>query len=287
MKSIVLRNRVRLYLALVLILWAAFLFSSIYIVAAAPVYQSTEDGKVIFEGQCISCHTIGGGRLVGPDLNGVGDRRESDWILRFIVEPDQVIAEGDADATALLAEYNNLAMPNLNLTSTQAEAVLAYITSQSGAGQAQAQPVALPPGNARRGWSLFLGENGLENGGVACVACHTVGRVNAYGGGSLGPDLTHVYDRYGEAGLASSLGGLPFPTMQGVYRDHPLSPQEQADLLAFFSWSDAQGTEIPANQFATSFWMWGLAGAAALFLVMALFWTRQRRSISETLRSTS
>lgn len=287
MKSIVMRNRIRLYLALVLILLAAFLFSSIYIVAAAPVYQSAGDGKAIFDSQCISCHTIGGGRLVGPDLAGVADRRDSAWILRFILEPDQVIAEGDADAAVLLAEYNNLAMPNLNLTDAQAEAVLAYITSQSGAGQAQAQPVELPPGDARRGLSLFTGESNLENDGVACVACHTVGRVSAYGGGSLGPDLTHVYGRYGEAGLASSLGGLPFPTMQGVYRDHPLSPQEQSDLLAFFSWSDAQSTEIAADQFATPFWIWGLAGAAALFLVMALFWTRQRRSISETLRSTS
>ncbi|KAA3647352.1 MAG: cytochrome C [Chloroflexi bacterium] len=287
MKSTAKRNRVRVYLALVLILLAGFLLSSIYIVGAAPAYQSTEEGKLIFESQCISCHTIGGGRLVGPDLNGIADRRETDWILRFIIEPDRMIAEGDADAAALLAEYNNLAMPNLNLTQTQAEAVFAYISSQSGAGQAQAQPVALPEGNTQRGLSLFVGEMGFENDGVACVACHTVGRVSAYGGGSLGPDLTHVYERYGEAGLASSLGGLPFPTMQGIYRDHPLSPQEQADLLAFFSWSDAQATEIPADQFTTTFWIWGLAGAAALFLIMAIFWMRQRHSISETLRSTS
>ena len=37
------------------------------------------------------------------------------------------------------------------------------------------------------------------------------------GGGSLGPDLSHVATRYGEAGLTAALTGLPFPTMQGVF----------------------------------------------------------------------
>lgn len=39
--------------------------------------QETAD---YFRQNCTSCHTIGGGRLTGPDLKDVEGRKDSDWL---------------------------------------------------------------------------------------------------------------------------------------------------------------------------------------------------------------
>ncbi|MBI4607901.1 MAG: cytochrome c [Candidatus Rokubacteria bacterium] len=46
--------------------------------AASPP-PSPVEGQAIFQEKCVSCHTIGGGRLVGPDLQGVTARRDREW----------------------------------------------------------------------------------------------------------------------------------------------------------------------------------------------------------------
>jgi mono/diheme cytochrome c family protein len=53
---------------------------------------STPDaGKRLFETVCIACHTIGGGVRIGPDLQGVTERRDRAWLVRFISDPERVI----------------------------------------------------------------------------------------------------------------------------------------------------------------------------------------------------
>ena len=112
--------------------------------SAAPVpAQLAEEGQTLFQQQCASCHTIGSGKLVGPDLLGVTQRRDPEWLRRWILAPDKMLAEGDPTATQLLQEYNNVPMPNLGLTEQQVEALIAYL--QTGAGPtATATPRAVP-----------------------------------------------------------------------------------------------------------------------------------------------
>ena len=40
-----------------------------------PNVAQAKTGEEIFQSGCNACHTIGGGRLVGPDLLGVSERR--------------------------------------------------------------------------------------------------------------------------------------------------------------------------------------------------------------------
>ena len=63
-----------------------------------------------FRLNCTSCHTIGGGRLVGPDLHNVGERKDRAWLARFIVDPQGVIDSGDAYAMKLLEEARGVKM---------------------------------------------------------------------------------------------------------------------------------------------------------------------------------
>ena len=99
----------------------------------------TDPGQAIFEQKCKSCHSIGDGRIVGPDLKGITEREERDWLIRFIVSPDELIAQGDPIAKQLVEEYG-IPMPNMGLSEPEAEEVLAYIEAQS-----RGEPNAPPP----------------------------------------------------------------------------------------------------------------------------------------------
>ena len=83
--------------------------------ASAAWAQETED---YFRQNCISCHTIGGGRLTGPDLKNVSQRQERDWLVRFMRNPRAMINSGDPYAQQLLSEARNTVMPNARMTAT-------------------------------------------------------------------------------------------------------------------------------------------------------------------------
>jgi mono/diheme cytochrome c family protein len=258
-------------------------FVLIHPAAASPLEQTAEEGDAVFRQRCASCHTIGGGKLVGPDLEGVVEQRERPWLRQFISDPGALFAAEDPLALELLAEYNNLRMPNMGLSDKQVDAVILFLEQSSGLEPVISSAVSLPGGNALAGQKLFTGEMRLENGGTACAACHTVGGTGFLDGGSLGPDLTNVYSLYGETGLASSLNQITFPSMAGIFQDRPLTPQEQSDLIAFFQWSDAQGPAPRPN--ATGLYLSvGTVSALFLFGIMAFFWPRQRQSLSDQLR---
>lgn len=96
-----------------------------------------------------------------------------------------------------------------------------------------AQAAGGPQGSASRGAALFRGTVRFANGAPACGACHTVAAIPFPNGGSLGPDLTGAYTRFGPQGTKIVLSTLYFPTMAPIFREHPLNDQEQADLYAF------------------------------------------------------
>ena len=69
------------------------------------------DSADYFERKCASCHSIGGGDDVGPDLKGVTERRPEEWILKFIKDSEAVIKSGDPIANELFAKFKNKKMP--------------------------------------------------------------------------------------------------------------------------------------------------------------------------------
>jgi mono/diheme cytochrome c family protein len=73
---------------------------------------------------CTACHTMGGGRLVGPDLAGVTERRSAEFIVAMIVNPDSMLAN-DATAKQLLGQYFT-PMSNQGVTVEDARALLEF-----------------------------------------------------------------------------------------------------------------------------------------------------------------
>jgi mono/diheme cytochrome c family protein len=78
---------------------------------------------------CMGCHTIGKGRSAGPDLMGVLDRRSLDWVQRWLHDPP-AMQQSDSTARALVLQFNNTKMPNLQLADAEVTALIAYIADQ-------------------------------------------------------------------------------------------------------------------------------------------------------------
>ena len=272
-------------LSLVGALWAGLG----YLAEATPLGQLADDGQALFQQKCSSCHTIGGGNSAGPDLKDVTARRDRDWLIRFIVAPDRLIAQKDPIATQLLQEYRNLPMPNMGVSDADAAALLVYLGSQGAAPSAQAaqapaparpQPAQAASGDPATGKALFSGTTAFQNGGAPCIACHSAGDAGAMGGGALGPDLTQAFNKFGgEAGIAPILAGLPFPTMKPIYEKRPLTPEEQASLGAFLKASAARQPVDSVPMVAVL----ALAVLAVLLTITRATWSRRLTSVRVSL----
>ncbi|MGC2697070.1 MAG: SCO family protein [Candidatus Angelobacter sp.] len=90
-------------------------------------------GPSMFRTRCAACHTIGGGDGVGPDLLGVTTARGRDWVAKYILAPDKVLAAKDPIAVALFNKYNKVKMPNLHMPAADAQILIDYLDSQSAA----------------------------------------------------------------------------------------------------------------------------------------------------------
>ncbi len=101
--------------------------------AVAGEVTDRSRGFYLFRTRCRSCHTIGEGDRLGPDLRGVASARSHAWLSRWIREPDVMIAERDPTAMALLARYRNLPMPNLGLNEAEANQIIDYLRREDSA----------------------------------------------------------------------------------------------------------------------------------------------------------
>ena len=197
-----------------------------------------------------------------------------------------MISQGDPIASELLQQYSGIPMPNMGLQKPQVEAVLAYLATQNGeptapalSEPAEAAASAPQQGNPQIGKQLFTGTLAFHNSAPACMSCHSVNTVGALKGGTLGPDLTHVFGRYGATGLSSVLQTLPFPTMQGIYQNKLLTEEEQANLLAFFEKANSaeppvasaeESKDSTIQNILTPSWAFALIGLGGFLLLLLL-----------------
>jgi mono/diheme cytochrome c family protein len=98
--------------------------------SVSPInHELAEKGEEAFKNKgCTACHTIGKGKLTGPDLAGVTQRRKLDWIQNQILHPEEML-EKDPIAKELLATYL-IKMPNQGVTPEQAQAIIMYLREQ-------------------------------------------------------------------------------------------------------------------------------------------------------------
>ena len=81
-------------------------------------------GENNFKTACSSCHTIGGGKLVGPDLAGVSERRSEEWLIKFIKSSQSLIKSGDAEAIAVFKKFFKIPMPDQPFSNSEIKDII-------------------------------------------------------------------------------------------------------------------------------------------------------------------
>ncbi len=188
----------------------------------AAQVAANHPGQAIFERNCFACHTIGEGVRVGPDLKDVHQRRERDWLERWVADP-LGMAENDPIGQQILAEWNNVPMAPSFLSDAEIVEVLDYIQLVSTGELATAAavdegPVELTEAEFARGQGIFFNR---------CAGCHGTLRAGATGP-NIQPERT---TQIGTAALEITLthglpGGMP------AWGDAGILSEEEIQLMA-------------------------------------------------------
>lgn len=104
-----------------------------------------QPGQALFRKACASCHSIGGGDRIGPDLKDIAKRREPKWLTEFLMAPDEMRAKKDPLTMAISQKYKGVKMPNLGLGENDISDLLNYIETMSRAADGQASAAKAAP----------------------------------------------------------------------------------------------------------------------------------------------
>lgn len=261
---------------------------SIVLFLITSVILSAQSGEDLFKQKCSACHTVGKGKLVGPDLNDVTKRQQQDWLVKFITSSQTIINGGDEYAKKIFEENNKIIMPDAGLNEAEIKNVLEYITSQSSdAGNTPTitstfKPLKdATPTNIENGSNFFSGDERLINGGPSCISCHNVPNATIFGGGNLALDLTTAYSRLGEVGLVNIIQTQPFPAMKQAFINTPLTDNEVYDLSAYLKNVDEIQKNQSQSNLSIKFLYSGIGGALIFIVLIASYWhNRRKRSVN-------
>jgi len=87
-----------------------------------------EQGRSIYAMKCEACHNMEG-RMVGPALGDVLDRRSPEFVMNFILNPSGMAREHPV-GQELLQEYMT-PMPFQNVSESEARAIVEYLRDYS------------------------------------------------------------------------------------------------------------------------------------------------------------
>jgi mono/diheme cytochrome c family protein len=271
----------------------SFKIKTIFSVALAAVSLYTTDvlaqeGEATFKKTCAVCHSIGGGKLVGPDLKDVHTKRKEEWLLKFIKGSQSFIQSGDADAKAIFEEFK-MVMPDQNLSDAEIKAVIAYIGTQSGGAVATTTTVetapatteekkAVNPDLIKKGKALYEGSLAFTNGGASCLSCHNVNYPDLLRGGTLAKDLTSCFSRLGGGpGVSGILTAPPFPAMTNAFKNNPLTAEEIEAVVAFLEDADAKAAKgVATKSTMDPLVVGGIVGFGALMIIIIFMWRNRK-----------
>ena len=93
--------------------------------AQAPMSDdstSAKRGETLFTARgCNTCHNISHtGKMSGPDLGGVVQNRDREWLRQFLKNTDE-----------MLKKWKNVKMPDQKLSDSEVEALINYLETQT------------------------------------------------------------------------------------------------------------------------------------------------------------
>lgn len=217
-----------------------------------------------FQNRCAGCHSMGGGTLVGPDLQSVNG-----W-----------------EDTKLRTEIKRMEAMAGPMTDQEIDEILAFLKNpQSGTQTETAEPdptntaVSEPvpegelPGSAENGRLIFNGNRPLSNGGMSCIACHQAG------GQSLGPDLSEISKKFKGKSLVSACQQAAFKVMRPAYKDHKITESEAYDIAKYLLSLEPKNNVSQDNMLAA-----GSAISAGILALIFIGYSRRPRGARQKLK---
>ena len=235
------------------------------------IISVAQTGEELFKSNCNACHTLGQGRLVGPDLKDIGSRRSQEWIDSFILNSQQLISIKDKDAVAVYEEYGKMPMPGFALSKDELAMLSVYMNQNQ---NTTIQKPGFSVENATTeeiytGEGYFTGRIALSGGGISCIGCHSINTYSKAKGGTLAKELSNSFNNLGAPGIQSLLKSAPFPAMQVSYKKHPLTDKEIFAITAFMK----NANTLVNNSFTKKFGDYFLAFSSLFFcLLLMIIW---------------
>jgi mono/diheme cytochrome c family protein len=225
------------------------------------------EGEALFLGRnplenggppCKTCHGISNlsvshGPTPGPNLTTEYSRFSADALDKYLQEPPV------RPMSVLFKEHP--IMPG------ERRQLIAFLRHVNEANPSYMPPPPPTPEAIAAGKALFEGRLRMQNGGPACITCHTAAGIPFPCGGTMGPDLTREYAELGPLGLTVALRTLDFPSMTSLYQKRPLTATEQQQLADFFQ--STYERRLPASP-TRAMVLASIAVLAALFLCTLL-----------------
>ena len=206
--------------------------------------------------RCAGCHTIGGGKLTGPDLITATQWTAADLktAVKRMEKNIGTLTPSDIDQTVEFLKDPAVSERVVK----QKQRIAAKLRAE------------LPPPSFLEGQKLFRGQKVLKNGGPACISCHHF----AHEGGSLGLDLTTIKDRSSAVVLQSAIENANYKVMKPIYEQKKITLEESLHLAEYLSHPEKVNSRLALAQEQM------VKGAGFGFVVfMALLWllNRQRK----------
>lgn len=188
--------------------------------------SATDRPAEYFFYRCAGCHTVGGGKLTGPDLiTAVGwssaDLKSAVKKMEKNVGP---LTQADIDQITDFLKDPTVSTRIAN----QKQKVEAKLRSE------------LPPPSYEMGQNLFRGKKLLTNGGPACITCH---RFTSEGG-SLGPELTSIREKLTGVALQSAIENSSYKVMRSIYEKRKITKAESLHLAEYLSHPEKAGSRF-------------------------------------------
>ena len=221
------------------------------------------DAAAVFNNRCGVCHTVGRGDDVGPDLQGVTERRDEAWLIAFVQSSQTVIGAGDPTAVELFERYGRQKMPDHPYTAQQISEIFAYVEA---GGPSTVPPTRFAanatPEDVRAGRDLFFSRSAEE---ASCASCHTLSASPRLASLYLGGSLTHAFSKYRDVELARRL------TRGRKLCRRELEDHESFVVRAFLRHVDSNGGEAGGGGMAWLPWFGWVPAALLLGLLGRAF----------------
>lgn len=254
---------------------------SLLCVFAAGMIHGQDAVEQLFTIKCGICHTIGMGKLIGPDLINVHERRSDEWLLEYVRSSQGMIKKGDPDAVAIFEEYNGILMPDPLISDDEILSILGYIAESSAAGGKagvayESVLTNATSTDAEHGLLLFEGRIRFENDGPSCISCHNIQRKETKLLTNYAKDVMASFETLGEVGVSAILKTPPYPVMAQAFKGHDLTDAETHDLLAYLKDAKTLAPNMRLSSMYSNFLALSLMGGVFLFVLYSLFWFKRK-----------